>query len=148
MTLYKFKKHVICYLGFVLLIGYLASCTSMNDSYDQFLRGGEHIYPAKADCLSFMSGVNRAKLSWLIKDNSVSKSKIYWRNGTDSMAVSISQSTSPVDTAHAVVKNLIGGNYTFKVVNFDDKGHESVPTFVVGRVYGKNMSIHLPTDFY
>lgn len=112
------------------------SCGRMDDTYVQFLEGGEKIYVAKADSLKLKSGRNRVELSWLLlSDPKVKKYKIYWNQRRDSLENTISKSDD-VDTLRVIINNLPEGNQTFQIFTYDDSGNSSVKAEISGRVYG------------
>lgn len=133
-----YKKYIFLYSGLIILIIGFVSCSSMDDNYERFLEGGEHIYPAKPDSVMVYPGKNRIKLSWFITDPTVTKAKVYWSNKTDSMVVSIEQSKRGRDSVNVILQNMGEGNYSFTIIDFDSKGNSSIPVSAVGHVYGTN----------
>lgn len=112
------------------------SCGRMDDTYVQFLEGGEKIYVAKADSLKLKSGRNRIELSWLLlSDPKVKKYKIYWNQQRDSLENAVTKSDE-VDTVRVIIDNLAEGNQTFQIFTYDDAGNSSVKAEISGRVYG------------
>jgi hypothetical protein len=114
----------------------VASCGEMSDNYQQYLEGGEIIYPGKADSLQVYSGKYRVELQWLItSDPSISAAIIYWNNKQNSTQVPISR-TAGVDTVRVTLENLDEQTYTFEVYTLDADGNKSVATEVIGTAYG------------
>lgn len=130
------------FIGFAVLAFLIASCTKINDTYHDFWKNGENIYPASPDSIRVHSGKERIKVSWLtIGDPSISKAKIYWNNKTDSLVVPIKRDgKSSVDTIHVMLENLPEGFYAFDIYTYDDQGHQSVVANVVGHSYGQSYS--------
>ncbi|MCW9705966.1 DUF4998 domain-containing protein [Fodinibius salsisoli] len=133
----KFQK-MGGYIAAMALIICSVSCTSMNDPYQDFIEGGEIIYPAKSDSVMFAPGKNRVKLNWIVSDPAIATTKIYWRNKTDSVIVDVeaAKATSISDTLSVEINNIAEGVYTFQFINFDNDGNASVSTEVTGQVYG------------
>ncbi len=115
-----------------------AACGDMNETYKEFLKGGERIYIGKADSLKVHPGNHRLQLSWLaISDPFISHAKVFWNNRTDSLMVTINK-TENIDTVNVMVQELAEGDYSFEVITFDDRGNSSVAVQAIGQVYGEN----------
>lgn len=120
-------------LSTILFVGFI-SCSNMDDTYRHFWNDGEKVYPAPADSLKLFTGRNRVGVSWgIFGDPSVSMTKIYWNNRSDSILVPIEPKQ---DSVYIVIDNLTEGSYSFEVFNFDQKGNRSVPRDGIGTVYG------------
>ncbi|WP_257669232.1 DUF4998 domain-containing protein [Parapedobacter tibetensis] len=126
--------------GFIVAItisGFFA-CRKQDDTYRQFLEGGEIVYVEKADSLRAYSGKNRVKLSWIIfSDPDVSRARIFWNDGADSTEVAIARTTG-IDTIEVVLDDLAEGSYTFDVYTYDDAGNSSIQADVFAQAYGEN----------
>lgn len=136
-----------CYIGLVLAVFFLGSCSKMDDTYHHFWENGENIYPASPDSLMAYSGRNRVKLTWLIiGDPSLTKAIIYWNNETDSLAIPVKGvSSGSADTMNVILDNLAEGAYSFDIYTFDKYGNRSVVGNVVGKVYGDSYAGSLLT---
>lgn len=122
---------------FIGLIGSLFGCKQMDDTYREFIEGGERIYIGKADSLRVLSGHHRMMLQWLaISDQRISKAKAFWNNQSDSIEVPI-QKTKGIDTIRVLIDNLEEGDYSVDVICFDDQGNSSIGINRVGSVYGE-----------
>ena len=111
-------------------------CSKMDDTYKQFLEGGQKKYVGKADSVQVLSGKNRVYLRWLKSaDPNVTKAKIYWNAKSDSLEVPIGQND---DFIIIPIENLEEGNYTFQIYTFDNLGNTSVMVEALGRAYGDN----------
>ncbi len=130
------------FAGLAVLAFLVASCTKMNDTYHDFWKNGEKVYPASPDSIQVYSGKNRIGLNWLIiGDPSISKAKIYWNNKTDSMIIPVQRDgKSSADTIRVMLDNLPEGFYAFDIYTYNDKGHQSVVANAVGRSYGQSYS--------
>src|SRR5699024_9479158 len=71
-------------------------------------------------------------------DPTIEKTKIYWRNKSDSLIVNfdVAGSLSKKDTSSIIIDDLTEGVYTFQFINYDTDGNASVETEVTGKVYG------------
>lgn len=137
----KFSRHkyILYSLGLVILIIGFAACDStMHDSYEEFIKDGTIIYPATMDSIKVHPGKNRIKLSFLLpSDPTVSKARVYWHTGQDSVEVSIDRDQK-VDTMDVMLTDMQEGSYTFDIYTYDDEGNSSIRATAIGRVYGDN----------
>lgn len=132
------KRICNIYSGILILVfaALLASCSKMDDTYKEFLKGGEIVYIGKADSAKADPGRNRIQLSWLIlADPKVTGAKIYWNSRLDSLVIPIKK-TADIDTIRVMLNGLAEGTYIFEIYTFDDKKNSSMMTEVVGAVYG------------
>lgn len=116
----------------------LEGCSKMDSTYYTYIKDGPHIYTGKADAPLVAGGNNRIKLSWLlISDPSITHCKVFWMQDgvTDSVTVPV-QRTGGVDTIKAIIDGLEENTYAFTIYTYDDQGHSSVPSTVIGEVYG------------
>src|SRR5438105_584146 len=75
----------------LLLAGVVVSCKKMDD-YKKFAAGGEIIYPAPFDSLKVIPGNGRVMITGLLTgDPNVTKYKVFWNNGSDSLEQSITR---------------------------------------------------------
>jgi hypothetical protein len=120
-----------------LLLGSLVlSCSKMDDTYRDFIKDGEIVYPAKVESVQTFTGNKRMDLSMLLtSDPNITKVKVFWNNGKDSAEKSV-QRTSGVDTVRFALHNIEEGTYTFNIYTYDQAGHRSVKTDIIGNVYG------------
>lgn len=139
-TLYQF---LIFLIGAFLI----TSCEKMDDTYDQFIKGGETIYVGKADSLKAHGGNHRLELSWIISDPKTESYTVYWDNKTDSISKSV-EKLSGIDTIHLVIDNLSEGIHYFTVYMYGTENHHSVPEEVIGKVYGKTYQESLLPRLY
>lgn len=125
-----------CFL--VLAATFLFSCGKMDDTYKDFIKNGEIIYPGRVDTLKAFSGKNQIRLTWnLVSDPKVVKNVVYWNNKADSLVKAVTK-TAKVDTITVNITNLLEQTYTFQVYSYDAAGHSSVKAEVIGTVYGAN----------
>ncbi|THU39631.1 DUF5013 domain-containing protein [Niastella caeni] len=123
----------ICYILF--LTGIMVSCKKADD-FKKFIEDGEIIYTAKADSARVYPGNKRVQVSWLlITDPTITTSKVFWKNHTDSVVIAVNR-TSSIDTMRVFINNLPEGNYDFEVYNYDKDGNSSIKVEVSGTVYG------------
>lgn len=113
-----------------------ASCSKWDDTYKEFIGNGEITYSARPDSLTAHSGLNRVQLYWLFtSDPNISKYKISWNNGRDSIVRNFNRSAG-VDTIRETITNLPEGTYIFDIYTYDAKGNSSVKSEVVAKAYG------------
>ncbi len=114
-------------LRFSLLIGMFvlaaASCTKTSrDTFKDFMRGGEIIYPGRADTVLVRPGLNRIRLSVVLgNDPLVTQLRVFWSNNSDSLTVPVKR-TSGRDTVDVMIPDLKEGNYNFAVHTYDERG--------------------------
>ncbi len=140
LSKYKIPKGIHQRIKFLTIICTLVcgvvSCDKMTDNYQEYLEGGEIIYPGKADSIQVHPGKYRVELQWLImSDPSVSSATVYWNNKQNFQKVAISRTTG-IDTVKVILNDMEEQTYTFEVYTLDNEGNQSVKTEVVGTVYG------------
>lgn len=133
----NFKQYRISSLFLVLLCGSVLSCSKMDDTYKDFIKDGEIIYPAKVEAVQTFTGNTRIDLSMLLtSDPKITKVKVFWNNGKDSVEKAIQRSTG-VDTVRFSLNNIAEGTYTFDIYAYDKEGHRSIKTDIIGNVFGE-----------
>lgn len=131
------RKNILYSVVLTFLLLLLASCGDMSDTYEQFTAGGETIYIGKADSLLARGGKDRIELSWLLlSDPKVTNYKIFWNNGYDSIAGRVTK-TENVDTVRVILNNMPENVYSFDIYLYDDYGHSSIKSSIVGQSYGE-----------
>jgi hypothetical protein len=140
------------YFFFLILAGCFTSCSKQDATYSDFLKNGEIVYNGKPEQLEVLPGNNRAQLQWyIVSDPKITKAKIFWNNpaqidgkdpepgerigGRDSVEINI-QRSSGTDSVKVLIDRLKEGIYTFDVFMYDNAGHSSVKSEVIGNVYG------------
>jgi hypothetical protein len=140
------------YFFFLILAGCFTSCSKQDATYSDFLKNGEIVYNGKPEQLQVLSGNNRVQLQWyIVSDPKITKAKIFWNNpaqidgkdpepgerigGRDSVEINI-QRSSGTDSVKVLIDRLKEGIYTFDVFMYDNAGHSSVKSEVIGNVYG------------
>jgi hypothetical protein len=124
----------IAYLLMILSAVYFSACSDMNDLHKEFIVPGGIIYPQKVDSLKIFEGHNRVRVQWLKgTDPKVVKARMYWNNYLDSINVDIPAVGNIVSVN---IDNIPEDTYTFAVKTFDAEGNASVPTEMIGKVYG------------
>lgn len=125
-----------CAVAAAALLG-TGACNKMNE-YKDFANGGEIVYPSTFDSLKVIAGNGRAMITGLLKgDPRVTKYRVFWNSGRDSLEANFSRSGT-VDTLKQVVSNLPEGPITFTLRTYDAKGNRSIPMIVTGNVYGQS----------
>lgn len=132
-------------LAAAVVLAAAVACTSQDDIYKEFVKGGGYIYPAKALDVKSETGFNKVTLFWPVpKDPSVVSAKISW-DKTDSLDLNYSDFT---DTASVKIEGLDDRGYTFEIVNFDKHGNRSMVSEITATPYGKNwLSTHEERKF-
>lgn len=129
-------KHIYANIvSFVLLSLIVVSC-KRDDAYKDFVKDGAIIYPGKPSKLKALAGKNRAKLTWIVIDAKVSKFKIHWNNGSDSLEIPAVNTGETADTVNVIIDNLPENNYIFEIVSYDNDGNQSIKEEVAAKVYG------------
>lgn len=115
-----------------------ASCSKMDNTYKDFLKGGEILYLGKADSVKAWSGNNRIKIAWLIPgDPRVTGAVVYWNNKADSVNVTFAK-PSLTDSISVMIYNLDERLYTFEIYTYDNSGHKSLKVNASANAYGDN----------
>ena len=132
----KYVKSILVILA-AGVMGIALSCSKM-DEYKKYEAGGEIQYPGIFDSLKVIPGHNRALITGiLLSDPKVTKYRVFWNGGSDSLEAPLTRSGS-VDTLSQIVDNLPEGPITFQIHTYDADGNKSVPMTVSGSVYGDN----------
>lgn len=116
-------------------------CSKMNDKHDVYLRDGERIYIGKIDSIKVFPGDNRLQIKYWVSDPRVKKVGFYWYPMNDSIftEIDVTSSTNPFEVflGEAYGKPIEEGNYTLKIITYDNKGNNSVATEENFSVYGE-----------
>ncbi|TJZ59970.1 DUF5013 domain-containing protein [Sphingobacterium olei] len=129
------KTNNLLYIIILLSSVIFSSCSKM-DEYKRYVEDGEIVYPTKIDSLQILSGKNQVMVHGLVRVNrGMTSYRVFWNNRRDSIVVPVAL-TENIDTLKHVIKNLPEGTINFEIRSYDDKGHSSVPTYLVGNVYG------------
>ncbi len=136
MKLYTSIKYLGVIIALVLVV---ASCSKMNETYKDFLEGGEYIYVGKADSVKCRGGKNRIQVEFLlVSDPKIVKYVIYWNNRVDSIVNPVSRSEG-VDTIRVVVdRKLMLGPNNFEIYTFDKEGNKSMKVEAQGFMYDES----------
>lgn len=112
------------------------SCSGMNDIIEEYYDRGELNYIGKADSAICYGGLNRAKLVWKVgRDVRVEEFKITWNLGADSIIHPINRAEL-VNGYASVELPLEEGQYVFNLIQRGKNGDPSIPTEIIGNVYG------------
>ncbi|WP_454880760.1 DUF4998 domain-containing protein [Sphingobacterium detergens] len=137
----KFKYIVEC-LAFLIGIAAFSSCRK-GDEYKKFFGDGELIYASRVDKVIVHPGNRRVLLSTILSDDPlVSKIKVSWNEGRDSLVQTIIRGPKK-DTLNLMINNLDEGVYNFVIHTYDDKNRSSVALNLSGTVYGESYSSSL-----
>ncbi|MEO6231166.1 MAG: DUF4998 domain-containing protein [Ferruginibacter sp.] len=118
------------YITVILLIAVIFISCKKWDAYKKYTAEGEKVYPGAASGVKALPGKERVLLTWIHGiDSRVTKYKVTWANGTDSILFDAA-SFKPGDTVKCYVDKLPESTYTFAIYSMDDKGNQSVSTEV------------------
>lgn len=127
------KIYNACLVALLLLF---AACSKMDDTYKEFIKNGEIPYAGSVDSVKVFPGDKRIKLSWLVSDPRVTKTKIYWNNNSDSMDIVLKRQYD-VDSVSVILAPMAEGAYSFDIFTFDEEGNKSIKVSTTGQVYGE-----------
>src|SRR4051812_22097328 len=110
------KKINIVLILFVLAV--TTVCCSKWDDYKKYTTTGEITYTGKMDSVKIYPGKLRIKMTGLLPaDPNITRCKIKWNSGNDSIEYNITKSTG-VDTFNKII-NVPEGVNSFTVQTFD-----------------------------
>ncbi|WP_168796357.1 DUF4998 domain-containing protein [Flagellimonas onchidii] len=123
-----------------LVIIMLGACETTEETYEQFVEGGEDIVVGKPLSIAINPGNQRANFVIEINaDPKIEKGSIKWLQA-DNTSVSeefdIVRTTGGQETIEIEVSNIDEGIRTFTIAMLDDNGKSSLPTEVSERIYG------------
>lgn len=122
-------------LVFITTCCFLA-CAKQDDTYRDFLRGGEILYIGRADSVKNYGGKGRIGFSWLLtSDPKITKCRIFWNGLADSVEIPVTR-TQGVDTVRIILNNMTEGVKTFSIFTYDNAGNRSVRVEKIANVYG------------
>ncbi|BAV04856.1 protein of unknown function [Filimonas lacunae] len=127
------NRNIIIFFLLLLTVA-VASCSKW-DEYKQYTENGETRYVGKMDLVETFSGRLRIKMTALLPaDPRITKTKITWNFGNDSVVFPISKG-SGADTFKQII-NITEGVVSFNIVNYDAEGNRSMTETVSGTSYG------------
>lgn len=119
------------------------SCTDSHGTYDEYLKGGEHVYRAIAKELKGFSGNNSAKLTWILTHPHLVTTCIIC-DGDEVLAELPVQYKDTVELEYTLT-DLLEKVYTFSVYSLDEEGNKSIKSDVIVEVFGERYSNTLKT---
>ena len=133
------------FIGLMICMGFLLSCTKMNHEYEPYLTNGEIFYTGIPYNLQVNPGRERVEVQFTqSKDPNIVKYTIFWSNHDKHLDVA-------PDAAHVVQKVIVSGlaegDYTFEVVAYDKSGNASTPRAAIisgiclGSTYENNLLV-------
>ncbi len=97
---------------------------------------GEKVYAAKMEDVRAQAGLNRIRISGVLKYGmDTKKCVITWKPGDGKAEVPVERK-SEVESFEYFVDGLDEGTYDFVVTTYDKDDHASIPTSVSGKAYG------------
>ncbi|AXP81479.1 hypothetical protein CJ739_2406 [Mariniflexile rhizosphaerae] len=134
---YIYKKFYLQGAALLIMLISVVACTTMDEGYNKFLKGGEISYTGKIDSLEIFSGKNRVKVKGLfISDPKITECRVFWNSGADSIVVPIAR-TEGVDTLDIIINDLEENIYSFDVRTYDALGNKSISVSEIGTSYGE-----------
>ncbi len=128
-------KKVCHYIMGLLIAICFTACKDMENTYKDFIVPGGLVYSGKPINPVVHPGYNRVMISWVKgSDPNVAVAKVFWNNYTDSLNVTIPENR---DSIEILINNLPEKYYSFFIKTYDDEGHASIATEVMGSVYGE-----------
>lgn len=120
--------------AFVTLSVALVSCSKWDD-YKKYTAAGETIYSGKMDSVKTFPGNQRIKITGLLPaDPKITKCKITWNDGRDSIIYAITKGPG-IDSFSKIVP-VPEGIYNFYIQTFDAVGNSSMKVNISGTAYG------------
>lgn len=133
---YIYKKFYLQGVALIIMLISVVACTTMDEGYNEFLKGGEISYTGKIDSLEIFSGKNRVNVKGLfISDPKITECRVFWNSGADSIVIPINR-TEGVDTLDIIINDLEENIYSFDVRTYDALGNKSIGVSSIGTAYG------------
>ncbi len=131
-----FLKYIITTSLGLFIIFNFSNCESIDDTYKEFVEGGEITYVGKADSIEVLPGRERLEVTWLLlSDPKVSSYKLFWNNGSDSIMGDLVK-TENVDTVRVMLNDMPEYVYNIDIFLYDKQGNSSIKSSTIGRTYG------------
>ena len=132
----SFLKYIITTSLGLFIIFNFSNCESIDDTYKEFVEGGEITYVGKADSIEVLPGRERLEVTWLLlSDPKVSSYKLFWNNGSDSIMGDLVK-TENVDTVRVMLNDMPEYVYNIDIFLYDKQGNSSIKSSTIGRTYG------------
>jgi len=126
----------------VIVVGF-CSCKKMDDTYREYIEGGEIVYVSKADSVNAYPGHNRVLLTWLKgTDPKVSLVRVFDRNGKLLKEKNVDEGAIKQEV---LLEEIPEGTHALGVVTVDDKGNTSVKVTVSATSFGQRYQSALQT---
>ncbi|OOG19670.1 hypothetical protein BWD42_07090 [Sphingobacterium sp. CZ-UAM] len=130
----KNNNGLLAILAAILLFG--TSCGKMEDSYREFIEGGERIYAGRVTTVQTIAGNEKIKIIWKIpSDPNINEFRIFWNNNKDSLSLNFDRTTHSEPTMELEINPLKAGTYYFNICSYDLNGRSSVKTEFTGISY-------------
>ncbi|GGH03843.1 hypothetical protein GCM10007415_45080 [Parapedobacter pyrenivorans] len=123
----------------------LSACKKMDDTYRDYVEGGEIIYVSKADSIRIHSGYHRMLLTWVRgADPKVAGIRVIDSEGKLLAEQRLEGGVSG-QSGEVLLDDMSEGVYALDVITFDNKGNTSVKVTVPGTSYGERYEQSLQT---
>lgn len=129
------KKITINIVTGIMLLAMLWSCGGMDETFKEFIKNGEIVYAGTVESVGIYPGKNRVRVSFVVKDPTVIKAKIYWNNKVDSVELDVNATEHP-EPYIVDIGNMGENVYSFEFYTYNEEGDASMRVNAVARVYG------------
>ena len=130
----KLNKLISCFALAVASVSFVG-CGGMDETFNEFWADGKIVYAGVVQDVVFYSGRERARISFMIADPSLTKARVYWNNKTEYVETEIDASKS-YGPYYVDLPNMKEATYSFQIVTYNKQGGQSMDVDVSGRVYG------------
>lgn len=124
------------------------ACETMDDTYKEYIEGGERIYAGRVLDVYTVSGNEMITAIWRIPtDPDINEFRIFWDERRDSLSVPFDrQSMASADSLVVEIEPLVANTYYFEIYSYDTEGKRSVRTEFTGTAYPEDYEIEEPAD--
>lgn len=140
-------KNILKYIFIAVVSTSLYSCDGIDETYKEFLKDSDKLYPGRVDSVQTFTGKERIKFKFLLSsDPKVTHIRIFWNGKLDSLETQV----SPQEIGNykeVLIPSVPEGDHTFYLITYDHNNTPSVPTEVFSKVYGKNFQNKLSNRY-
>ena len=130
----KLKKIISCFAMALTAMSFVG-CGDMDETFKEFWADGKIDYAGIVQDVVFYPGRERARISFMVADPTLTKARVYWNNKTEYVDVDIDTKVT-YGPYYADLPNMKEATYSFQIVTFNATGGQSMDVDVPGRVYG------------
>ena len=131
------KRNIYLYL-FTFLSALFTACTGMDEGYKEFLADSDRLYPGRVDSIEISTGIEHIRFNTLISsDPKVKKVIVFW--GARAKSKEFEIKADEIGQRKIIeIPSIAEGFHTFEFVTYDMDDNPSVPSVIIGQVYGDN----------